>query len=218
MMSSQDGTGWRRPRLAEAACRTGSGSAARSVRRLARGLVGLAVVDLVGGGPGASPLGAPSAAPRARRPSRRTAAGRSSATRSAPLPSTSQRASSSAGASTRPRGSKVQVAHSRARPVAEVAEPHRPAVVVAAPGVPGHRVGRDLLLGQPGVDELGERRGAAGGRAAGRRRLGLLDDVRTLGQHRRGVPLHPVGRDARGDGDLVDAVPGAHAGLDLAGT
>ena len=105
----------------------------------------------------------------------------------------------------------------RSRAVPEVGDAHDPSVVVAAPGVPGQAGGGDLLLGQPGLDQLGERRRLAGGGAATGRAQRLLDHVLPLGEHGHGVALDPLGADAGRDRDLVDAVAGTDAGLDLAG-
>ena len=172
-----------------AAWRTGS-AAAR--------LVGLPVVDLVGGSSRPRPARSLGSA-RARLASRRTAAGGSSATRSAPVSSTSQRASSSAGASTRPRGSNAQVATpgpaaGRGSSAAPSSGRRRRARRPSSPS-------RRRPAARPaGLDQLGQR-GAlpAVARRAGAR-WACSTTCAALGEHRRGVALDAVGRDAGGGG------------------
>jgi hypothetical protein len=127
------------------------------------------------------------------------------------------------------------VEEQRARPgddVASLAEEHGvlglladavvgdegPAAVLAAPGVPLHGVGVDVLGAQPLGHRVSEGlRGSLAGLPAYRRGLGAVGDVGPLGEDGRGVRHDPVDSGLGGLGDGVRALAGTDPGLDVSG-
>ena len=89
-----------------------------------------------------------------------------------------------------------------------------PGAVLAPVRVPGDLLGVDAVLGQPGVDHLSQR-GALVGRLQ-LRAAGVLGEHGPLLEHRTRVPQHPVDRHTGDPRDVVGALTGADAGLDVA--
>jgi hypothetical protein len=89
-----------------------------------------------------------------------------------------------------------------------------PGAVLAPERVPGDLLGVDAVLGEPGVDDLGERCTGVGRLQPGT--AGVLGEHGPLLQHRAGVAEHPVDGHAGDPGDVLGGLAGADPGLDVA--